>query len=128
MLPIIEKHNVDIYVTGHDHNLQHWATNTKHGIGMLLHLIYHDLKAIIPLHFLKILYNFGIDHLVIGAGGADLYRENNEYVEMNEKLGMKLKYFGEEFGFGYFSVDKSSLTVQYIGENGNVLYEYSKFK
>lgn len=47
---------------------------------------------------------------------------------MNEKRGMKLKYFGEEFGFGYFSVDKSSLNVQYISENGNVLYEYTRFK
>lgn len=35
VLPIMEKHNVDIYVTGHDHNLQHWTTKSNQGIGML---------------------------------------------------------------------------------------------
>ena len=34
VLPIMEKHNVDIYVTGHDHNLQHWATKSNQSIGM----------------------------------------------------------------------------------------------
>ena len=26
VLPIMKRHNVDVYLTGHDHNLQHWTT------------------------------------------------------------------------------------------------------
>ena len=26
VLPIMKEHNVDFYLTGHDHNLQHWTT------------------------------------------------------------------------------------------------------
>lgn len=26
VLPIMKEHNIDFYLTGHDHNLQHWTT------------------------------------------------------------------------------------------------------
>ena len=71
---------------------------------------------------------FSTDHLVIGAGGKELYEEDDTNRKESEAQGMKLKYYGEEFGFGYFSVSKSALTVQFIGENNNVLYEYTKYK
>ena len=32
VLPIMEKHNVDMYLAGHDHDLQHWVK--EHGAGM----------------------------------------------------------------------------------------------
>ena len=33
LLPIISKHNVDLYITGHDHNMQHWKNANGEGIG-----------------------------------------------------------------------------------------------
>ena len=71
---------------------------------------------------------FSTAHLVIGAGGKELYEEDDTNRKESEAQGMKLKYYGEEFGFGYFSVSKSALTVQFIGENNNVLYEHTKYK
>ena len=33
ILPIMEKHHVDVYLTGHDHNLQHWQPEDGPFIG-----------------------------------------------------------------------------------------------
>ena len=53
VLPIMEKHNVDIYVTGHDHNLQHWATKSNQGIGMMIQQFQHKLFKFILWTFVQ---------------------------------------------------------------------------
>ena len=36
VLPILKEHNVDLYITGHDHNMQHWSPQSGKGIGMVM--------------------------------------------------------------------------------------------
>lgn len=102
VLPILKEHSVDLYVTGHDHNLQHWMDATGKGI----------------------------DHVLVGAGGRHLYHREEDHVQRNEERGMKLHFFEDHyFGFGYFAITEDKITVQLIdAENGNVVHEFERQK
>ena len=53
VLPIMKAHDVDFYLTGHDHNLQHWTTrNNPSGID---HIITGTASSYIILHLTIIL-------------------------------------------------------------------------
>lgn len=96
VLPIMKRNSVDFYVTGHDHNQQHWVTRG-------------DASE--------------IEHVVTGAGGMSRYHKNDDNVRENEERGMELKYFEAEYGFAYFVIKKEEMTLQLVNIYGEVVYE-----
>ena len=46
----------------------------------------------------------------------------------NEAMGMNLEYFTEHYGFTFFSVSKTDITVSFIGADGTVMYQYIRNK
>ena len=101
VLPIMEANNVDFYLSGHDHNQQHWVTKGN---------------------------SRGIEHITTGAGGKSLYSQDNENVRKNERKGMELEFFDKQYGFSYFKVDKDKITVQFVNSNGQVLHQITRNK
>ena len=41
---------------------------------------------------------------------------------------MNLEYFTEHYGFTFFSVSKTDITVSFIGADGTVMYQYIRNK
>merc|ERR1719365_177653 len=97
--PILNEQNVDFSLSGHDHNLQHW---TKRG------------NPSAP------------DHIVTGAGGQNAYGKSDSHVAENEAMGMNLDYFTNHYGFTFFSVSKTEITVSFVGADGRVVYQYTR--
>ena len=70
--------------------------------------------------------SFFPDHVVTGAG-SDHYWKNDDLVEYNANLGMKLDYFYEDgMGFSYFVVKKDEITVKFVNENACVMHTFSR--
>ena len=63
-----------------------------------------------------------------GAGGAHAYSKNEEHVDENEAMGMELNYFTEQYGFSYFSVSKTEITVKFVTADGATIYQYTRNK
>ena len=61
-----------------------------------------------------------------GAGGKRAYEKSDEHVAENEAMGMNLEYFTEHYGFTFFSVSKTDITVSFVGADGNVIYQYTR--
>jgi hypothetical protein len=101
VLPIMKAHNVDFYLTGHDHNLQHWTTRGNPS---------------------------GIDHIITGAGGESEYKKSDHNVRKNEAMGMDLEYFNHHYGFSYFSISNTDITVKFVSADGNTIYQYTRNK
>ena len=94
ILKKMERHHADIYLSGHDHNHQHWQ----------------KARAI------------DIDHIITGAGGKHLYKKRPQHqANMENKYGMKLKYFKKKFGFTYFIVTEKSIAWRVVSKDGKVL-------
>ena len=101
ILPIMKRNNVDFYLTGHDHNQQHWVTKG-------------DPR--------------GIEHITTGAGGESQYAKYNHNVRKNQRKGMELEFFDKQYGFSYFIVGKDKITVQFVNSNGQVLHQITRNK
>jgi len=101
VLPIMKGNNVDFYVTGHDHNQQHWVErgNSK-----------------------------GVEHITTGAGGKSRYHQHSDTTHENEKLGMELKHFFVGYGFAHFVVMKDKITVKLVDIYGDVAHTSVRFK
>ena len=63
-----------------------------------------------------------------GAGGKRAYEKSDEHVAENEAMGMNLEYFTEHYGFTFFSVSKTDITVSFVGADGIVIYQYTRNK
>ena len=96
VLPILKKHSVDFYITGHDHNQQHWVEKEN---------------------------TDGVEHVITGAGGQNRYNFNEDYVTINEQLGMEMKFFDDIYGFSYFVVGSEGIKMQFVNLYGEVIYE-----
>jgi len=101
VLPILKRNGVDFYITGHDHNQQHWVER--------------DNAA-------------GIDHVTTGAGGKERYHSHEDSVTENEELGMEMRHFEADYGFSYFVVKKDEIRMQFVSNYGKVIYEYVRNK
>ena len=108
--------NVDFYLSGHDHNIQHWSTRDNPSAP--------DHIVTGP-HFEGIFKRVLI-RLSSGAGGQNAYGKTDEYVAENEALGMNLDFFTKHYGFTFFSVSKTEITVSFVGVDGSVLYQYTR--
>ena len=100
-LPIFEQYGVDIYLCGHDHNLQHIS---KIGDG-------------------------GIDYLISGSGGRGLYEkiDRNERL-LNETYGMEVNAFYMEYGYMAFRITETALQFDLINRDDQVLYSFTRTK
>jgi tartrate-resistant acid phosphatase type 5 len=86
---IFERNKVDVYLSGHDHSLQHLKTND-------------------------------FTHQLISGAGSEVTPVT---------AGIPYSRFeASEYGFMYFSVDKSRLNVQIINHSGKVIYESTLHK
>lgn len=100
-LPIFERGNIDFYLSGHDHNLQHIS---KIGDG-------------------------GIDHVVSGSAGRGLYEFIPRNArQLNETYGMEVNGFFAEWGFTTWHVSESAITVQLINSTDHVRHTIVRTK
>ena len=91
ILPILQNHNVDIYLSGHDHNLQHWQNAST----------------------------LDIDHIVTGAGGRGRSGSVQKYEDKMVGLGMKKMFFKKTYGFTYFVVTENSISWKFLSKDLN---------
>ena len=99
--PIMKSHNVDFYLTGHDHNLQHWITRGDPS---------------------------GLEHITTGAGGESEYHKYDHNVEKNEAMGMDLEFFDYHYGFTYVVVGQDKITVKFVNVDHEVIHEFTRFR
>lgn len=99
--PILEQYGVDIFLCGHDHNLQHISA-----IG-----------------------GGGIDYVISGAGGALWYpyEEAHEQV-LNATYGMQVNAFHMVWGFTGFHISDTQLRWDFISADEELLYSYTRTK
>ncbi len=94
VIPICEKYDVDILLTGHDHNLQHIVNITD------------------PV--------FGMQHVISGGGARSLYDHNQGAENEIQRMGYRLEHFEADYGFVTFQVDADVIQVDYFTKDGDV--------
>jgi len=100
-VPIMEHFNVDAYICGHDHNLQH----------------------------IRPIEGAGMDYILSRGGGAAVYRcrdENEEYLA--EYYKVKAFYRVARYGFVTMKLNRYSATFDYHSPEGELLYTYTRNK
>ena len=101
ILPVMINHNADIYLSGHDHNHQHWQ------------------KAGTP----------DIDHILTGAGGKGKYHHSQQHEDnMVTQFGMKKIFFKAEYGFTYFVVTEKSISWKVLSKDLKILHKHTRTK
>ncbi|CAD5118385.1 DgyrCDS7093 [Dimorphilus gyrociliatus] len=93
-------YNVDLFITGHDHNLQH----------------------------LKFMNNTNTEFIVNGAGGAFPYFLDEDHVGILQQEGITLEKFEDAFGFLAVHVCENEVTLKFVDDDGNINYTYVKAK
>ena len=101
ILPIMQEYSTDIYLTGHQHNQQHFQVKD------------HPEE---------------IDHVITGGGGKTLEKFSQDNEDKTNEMGMDMKFFDYNFGFAYFTIDENSISWKFINIDGEVVYEYSRSK
>jgi len=101
VLPIMEKHQTDVYLAGHEHNQQHFQSK--------------DLPE-------------GIDHVITGGGGKPLSPFNQDDYDSSINAGMEMLNFDYNYGFAYLSIDEKSMTWQFINSDLEVVHQYTRTK
>ena len=119
VLPIMRRHSVDFYLTGHDHNLQHWRS--KGDFADVEHIVTGKTWFLSSPHLSK-------TSTFPGAGGKAAYSRNEENVARNEAMGMELHYFTDHYGFSYFSISNTEIEVKFVGADGATIYQYTRGK
>ena len=96
--PLLEQGGADFYLSGHDHNQQHWVARDTRGTR-------------------------GTEHVTAGAGGKDAYGPEADHVLENEELGMRMEHFQEGNGFVYFTVREEEVKMQFVNTYDMVVYQ-----
>ena len=95
--PVMKKQKADFYLSGHDHNLQHWVTKGN---------------------------SRGVKHITTGAVIRSSKKDQN--VRKNEAKGVELKFFEEQYGFTYFVVNKDEISVYFVNSNREVIHHFTR--
>ena len=102
-IDIFEKYNVQLYISGHEHNIQY----IKH----------------------KINNNYTLDQIIIGSSSQ---KRNNSYVENNDMNNINHMYDCNEIFYGKLSLfneneneNKKNYKIEYINSNGITKYKYN---
>jgi len=101
VLPILKDNDVDFYLTGHDHNQQHWVEKD------------HPTR---------------LEHIIAGAGGKSRYHQHDDTTQENLDLGMELKHFFVGYGFTHWSVSKDQIRVRFVDIYGDVSHDTVRYK
>ena len=72
--------------------------------------------------------NLNILSFLTGAGGESEYKKYDHNVRKNEAMGMELEYFNHHYGFSYFSISKTDITVKFVNADGITIYQYTRNK
>merc|ERR1712150_280658 len=104
VVPILEDHDVDFLLTGHDHNMQH----------------------------IRKINNVDIDYIVSGAGAKGLYSYTPSNEDTIRSLGYRPLFFGYNYGFVGITVTNTELKAEYFTYdtdfNIEKIYEFSSFR
>ncbi|XP_020600776.1 tartrate-resistant acid phosphatase type 5-like isoform X1 [Orbicella faveolata] len=93
--PLLEENNVTVYLSGHDHSLQHFKEN-----------------------------NSIVNYFVSGAGGGNFHRRSHWNKEHHKIVSTKIKFFNGYYGaFTLFEATPEFLKITQINENGKELYK-----
>ena len=105
VVPILEKHKVDIFLLGHDHNLQHIRRNSTNKSGE------------------------NMDYVISGAGGKTLYERSSRGEREIRKMGYSSLYFAKINGFVFLNFTKNMLLVKYVSTKSvSAVYQFSREK
>lgn len=99
-VPVMLQYNVDAYVCGHDHNLQHLQNMTDPD---------------------------GMQYIVAGAGGALPSRyipDNEEYIR--NVYNVSMEFFQIAYGFNTLTTHQNEIRIDFFDENANFLYAYTR--
>ena len=98
-MPIFQRHGVQVYLAGHDHNLQHIRNATEPN---------------------------DIDYVISGGGGRGLYEYDAGNAQALNEMGMTVEYFGYLYGFTSLHFNHEQLHVQHVDIDGNVVYSFTR--
>lgn len=100
-VPKMEQYNVDAYICGHDHNLQHMQQESK----------------------------TGLDYILSGSGGAGLYlykQANADHIKTY--YGIDSMFFKSVYGFTTLTLSSQSAVFDFYNKDDEVLYTYTRNK
>ena len=101
--PMMEEFGVDVYLCGHDHNLQH-----------IRHV---DAQP------------WDIDYVINGAGGALWYAYDvTKEKTLRGHYGMEVAYFNMIWGFAPLTVTKDYMHFDFISDRGDLIYEFTRYR
>ena len=100
--PLLIQYGVDIYLCGHDHQLQHMSN----------------------------VENVDVDYFISGGGGSPLSSRLDEEVvnQLNQTYGIKVDAFEWSFGFISFTVSESEIVVELVNRYTEILHTYIRRK
>ena len=101
LIPIMNRNNVDAYICGHDHNLQH----------------------------LRNISGVGLDYVISGAGGALLSRyiqSNEDYIR--DVYDIDTIFFEMTYGFVTLTVEKTFAQFDFFDQDAVLVYNFTRFK
>ncbi|CAH1794614.1 unnamed protein product [Owenia fusiformis] len=101
VLPAMEAANADVYLSGHDHNLE----------------------------YLRKIDGRDIDYILSGGGGRSLYLQNPLAIpELEVTVGIESVMHEADHGFVYFEISERQMTIDYINDRGNRVYQVTRTK
>jgi len=100
-LPIMERHNVDAYICGHDHNLEHLKRDSGEGL----------------------------DFIISGTGGSPTFALQEEnVVTLKDTYQIDLLFFESVFGFTTLTLSDSEAVFDFFNHDAELLYSHTRVK
>jgi len=100
LVPAAEAFGVDLFVAGHDHNLQHLAKRTDPDV----------------------------DYIVTAGGGRGLYVFETRANNTLSNQGFESKYFGYTNGFVMLDINAERIIADFVDLVGDVKYSFTRQK
>ncbi|CAD5126861.1 DgyrCDS14889 [Dimorphilus gyrociliatus] len=98
--PILINNNADFYIFGHDHVLQHLSS----------------------------VANDPVDYIGSGGGSQIPYDQVQDHIEELKKWNLKSNMYGQFNGFVGFTLTKYTATVDFIKDNGDIFYSFTRVR
>jgi len=98
LVPAAERFGVDLFIAGHDHNLQHLAKS-----------------AVVD-----------VDYIVTAGGGRGLYAFDVRGNQTLSQMGIDVKYFGYHNGFVMLDFSQNEVVADYVDLKGDLVYSFTR--